>query len=434
MFSLFARLRRPRPAPRRGRRRALAVATALALVAAGPAGAARQEPEPPSTEDPPVTPPLWERVPDPRLSPGLIKLPVDSRELRAAIAAWEQTLTDIADTEETIVSAEARLGELAAEREQLRAELSAAQTERAVALADLDVIQRALDHVAVERYTAGGPGTEAIELLLSRTPGDDVYAREIADQFSDVQIEKREERRRWAEDLDVMVATYTAALVATGTAIVDTQALLDESHARLTALRDDLPRREQAVRDRRMTALVDGTDITLVVLDAYVKAAARMRQQRASCGIEWWMIAALGRIESRHGTIFGSQVQPDGRTSVRIIGIPLDGDNNTARIADTDGGALDGDTTYDRAVGPMQFIPSTWAEFARDGNGDGARDPHNIYDAALAAAAYLCARGGDLSDPDSLRAAYFAYNRSSSYVASAIANGARYRTLALPGG
>jgi membrane-bound lytic murein transglycosylase B len=143
------------------------------------------------------------------------------------------------------------------------------------------------------------------------------------------------------------------------------------------------------------------------------------------------MIAALGRIESRHGTIFGSQVRPDGRTTVRIIGIPLDGTNKTLRVLDTDHGELDGDTVYDRAVGPMQFIPETWTQFRRDGNGDGVRDPHNMYDAAYGAAAFLCARGGSL-DADGLRRAYLAYNRSDEYVDTAIQNGATYRTLSIP--
>ena len=38
---------------------------------------------------------------------------------------------------------------------------------------------------------------------------------------------------------------------------------------------------------------------------------------------------------------------------------------------DTDGGELDKDTVYDRAVGPMQFIPSTWAVVKVDADGDG---------------------------------------------------------------
>jgi membrane-bound lytic murein transglycosylase B len=148
------------------------------------------------------------------------------------------------------------------------------------------------------------------------------------------------------------------------------------------------------------------------------------------------MIAALGRIESRHGTIFGSQVRPDGRTTVRIIGIPLDGTNNTLKILDTDDGALDGDTVYDRAVGPLQFIPETWAVFRRDGNGDGSRDPHNIYDAAVGTGAFLCARSGTLrlDTTEGLRRAYIAYNRSTTYVDTAITNGTTYARLALPSG
>src|SRR5690606_18857320 len=102
-------------------------------------------------------------------------------------------------------------------------------------------------------------------------------------------------------------------------AIVDTNAALDQARTRLAELRAALPSREQAVRDRRLGATVTGTDLTLVALDAYVKGAGRLQSERPSCAVQWWMLAALGRIESRHGTIFGSEVRPDGRTSIRII-------------------------------------------------------------------------------------------------------------------
>jgi len=95
-----------------------------------------------------------------------------------------------------------------------------------------------------------------------------------------------------------------------------------------------------------------------------------------------------------------------------IIGIPLNGTNGTAAIRDTDDGRFDGDTVWDRAVGPFQFIPSSWAIYGQDGNGDGDRNPNNIYDAVPAAVAHLCP-SGTVTDTE---AAIFAYNRSTAYV------------------
>jgi membrane-bound lytic murein transglycosylase B len=99
---------------------------------------------------------------------------------------------------------------------------------------------------------------------------------------------------------------------------------------------------------------------------------------------------------------------------VPVVGIPLDG-QGVAAIADTDGGLLDGDVTWDRAVGPMQFIPSTWSAYAQDGDKDGATDPQHMDDAALSAAVYLCESGGDLSVGESWIAAVTAYNPSVEY-------------------
>jgi membrane-bound lytic murein transglycosylase B len=425
--------RSPAPDRRRSARRALVALAVLAVAALVPASASGQGE---TTGEPPPEVPLWQRLPDPRVDPGLIQLPVDSSAYRGAVATWEKTLTDIDDAQRTITDSDARLAGLTAQRTDLRAQLDAAQVALTDALADLDFIDRSIDHLAVTRYMGGGPAVEAIDLIGSPTPADDVYDQAVAGQVADAQLDKRAQRLAVADHARADAAARTADLVAAGTAIVETQAVLDSTRARLVELQDDLPAREQAVRDRRMQALVADTDISLVVLDAYVKAARRIQADRPSCGMQWWMIAALGRIESRHGTIFGSQVRPDGRTSIRIIGIPLDGTNNTMRIADTDDGVLDGDTTYDRAVGPLQFIPETWAQFRRDGNGDGSRDPHNIYDAALGTGTYLCARSGSLrlDTTEGLRRAYFAYNRSTSYVDTAIDNGNSYATLALPSG
>ncbi|MEP6852579.1 MAG: lytic transglycosylase domain-containing protein [bacterium] len=157
--------------------------------------------------------------------------------------------------------------------------------------------------------------------------------------------------------------------------------------------------------------------IPSVALAAYRRAAAA---QPASCAIPWPLLAAIGRVESDHGRFGSALLRSDGTSTEPIIGIPLDG-HGTALIRDTDGGRLDGDRSLDRAVGPMQFIPSTWALYGTDGNGDSVVDPFNIYDSAAAAARYLCAAGGDLSTAVGQRRAVLAYNDSDAYLASVLA-------------
>jgi membrane-bound lytic murein transglycosylase B len=156
------------------------------------------------------------------------------------------------------------------------------------------------------------------------------------------------------------------------------------------------------------------TDIPLRAMQAYAGAALRMATEHPSCGIGWNTLAAIGQVESEHGTIHGGSIGQDGRALPRIVGIPLDG-NGVDSISDTDGGTLDGDAHWDRAVGPMQFIPSTWASHGADGNGDGVRDPDSIDDASLAAARYLCEAGDDLTDSGGWIAAISAYNSSIDY-------------------
>lgn len=176
-----------------------------------------------------------------------------------------------------------------------------------------------------------------------------------------------------------------------------------------------------------------GGEISRTALDAYFRAAAITNGSRPGCGIDWALIGAIGRVETNHATYRGTVLAPDGSTTPTIIGIPLDGSSGTARILDTDGGALDGDPVVDRAVGPMQFIPGTWRAFAADGNGDGVADPHNIYDSAVAAGNYLCSSaGGPISDGANASRAVFAYNRSSSYNLQVLTLADHYRRVIDP--
>jgi membrane-bound lytic murein transglycosylase B len=156
--------------------------------------------------------------------------------------------------------------------------------------------------------------------------------------------------------------------------------------------------------------------IPQTALEAYQGAVAWVAQVDPGCGISWPLLAAIGRVESDHGRFAGAVLHTDGTSTPKIIGIPLDG-HGTALILDTDHGRLDGDTVYDRAVGPMQFIPSTWASYGVDANGDGIADPFNIFDAAAAAAHYLCTAGGDLTTIAGQTRAVLAYNHSAAYLA-----------------
>ncbi|WP_241488037.1 lytic transglycosylase domain-containing protein [Leucobacter japonicus] len=149
-------------------------------------------------------------------------------------------------------------------------------------------------------------------------------------------------------------------------------------------------------------------------LSAYAMAELTLVQEQPGCRLGWNMLAGIGTVESDHGRINGSRMLADGTTTPRIIGVPLDGTKFLA-TPDTDGGAIDGDPEWDRAVGPMQFIPSTWAMFGRDGNGDGRIDIDQIDDAALSAATLLCDPGLDLTVGENWIAALDGYNPSASY-------------------
>jgi membrane-bound lytic murein transglycosylase B len=167
--------------------------------------------------------------------------------------------------------------------------------------------------------------------------------------------------------------------------------------------------------------------IPTMVLKAYRLAAAQLAAEQPSCHLPWWILAGIGHTESGHAE--SGRLYADGTTRGRILGPALDGTlADNAIITDTDHGVYDGDLAYDRAVGPMQFIPSTWVHWAADGNHDGKRDPNNIFDATLAAGRYLCADGRDLATMPGLQAAVLAYNHSQAYLDTVLAWGMAYRS------
>lgn len=171
----------------------------------------------------------------------------------------------------------------------------------------------------------------------------------------------------------------------------------------------------------------EAADIPSRALSAYAGADLYARSEWG-CAVGWNTLAAIGLVETEHGTIQGGSIETDGVARPTIVGIALDG-TRTAAIADTDGGALDGDPTWDRAVGPMQFIPGTWLQWGVDGDEDGVVDINDVDDAALTAARYLCQAQGTLDGAGAWIAAVRSYNDDPDYQDRVATAGARYASL-----
>jgi membrane-bound lytic murein transglycosylase B len=156
--------------------------------------------------------------------------------------------------------------------------------------------------------------------------------------------------------------------------------------------------------------------IPSAALSAYQRAAQIIDAADTTCNVPWELIAAIGRVESNHGQYAGNTLNDKGVSVPGIYGPELNGKDGTQAIMDTDGGQLDKDPVYDRAVGAMQFIPSTWSSVKVDADGDGQRNPQDIDDASLASGVYLCSGTDDLGTRAGQEASVYRYNHSKAYV------------------
>lgn len=177
----------------------------------------------------------------------------------------------------------------------------------------------------------------------------------------------------------------------------------------------------------------DEFGIPLRALQAYGYATVVLQKARPDCHLGWTTLAGIARIESDHARFGGAVIASDGAVRPPIRGVALNGTGGNAVIVDPAGSARVRRTVYARAMGPFQFIPDTWKRWGlRADSGykaiQGALasagpaptgmigSPDNIDDAALAAARYLCAAGGDLATASGWRRAVLAYNHSVVYL------------------
>ncbi len=366
-------------------------------------------------------------------------LPESVREVPVEGIVIERVTSEILSLEATIETnrgvrdqATADLARLEGERQGHRTRIASQRVRRRDAAQEAEALRSELAELAVAAYM--GAGDPAPGLNLDPQEASDAGRQRVLVEAVDTTLRDRlAEAEEEVVTAGAKVEESRSALVETLSTIEATTVRRDEAVATLAEAEPALPKAQERYHDEFMTSRVAGSDFSVVALHAYRNAADFIAAERPECRLSWSVLAGIARVESRHGTYGGARVRADGTTSRRIIGIALDGSPGIMHIADTDGGALDGDSVFDRAVGPMQFIPSTWRMIRRDANQDGRMDPHNLYDATAAAAAYLCRSGSRLDQPAALNRAILTYNRSQPYVDAVLGHRRAYDRLRLPG-
>jgi len=333
--------------------------------------------------------------------------------------AGPQTVTALADQVRTVT---ANIDALRQREQTAATQLAAADAEVQQLETQLGALQRSSSElVAAARRQAlasyiGGDGAQQSFALVSALGQPDV--NDAAWSLGVLQVTHDR-----AIDLVHKAATATGSANTDLTGALARRSALTREHEQyapaIAAAEADLRAAQAQLAgtvQRLGSTSADG--MTTVAYQAYQAAAAQVGAEAPACGLRWELLAAIGKTESNHG---GGRLDALGDSVTPIVGIPIG--------PDTDGGTLDHDPDRDHAVGPMQFIPSTWQRWGADGDGDGDADPNNVFDATLAAGRYLCSAAGGLTllTRDGVIRAIWAYNPNEEYLRVV---GARFESLA----
>jgi membrane-bound lytic murein transglycosylase B len=418
-------------------RLAIVLAAGLLTLAVHPVASGAQTPPAPTTTTttaPGSAPPTGDpavsttvTAPPPTAPPG-----ADENARRAAnadLAAAKKALADAVRAETAAKKRAAGLDKALSDLDARRRALAATEQKAAE---DLEISRSLVRQAAIATYVGGGNTSIANQIAradtIDRLGRDRVYGANVIDAGKRAIATFRNQLEN-ATDQTLELGRDADRVKADRGLVV--QEL--EAASSLRVQREaDVAQRNLLTQLVTAAAPVLPSDIPALFLEAYVRAAAAANRRTPTCKIHWTALAAIGRTESGHGRSGGAALTLAGDAVPRILGPRLDG-NGFARITDTDGGVLDGDLEFDRAVGPMQFIPSTWKFSGQDGNGDGVADPNNAWDAATASAMYLCRAAQGLDDEQNLYRAALSYNHSDAYAQHILTAAREYGALGLAG-
>jgi membrane-bound lytic murein transglycosylase B len=394
-----------------GRLRVLAIlgVLSLAFVYAGAAGAQGQARSQDATEGASVA--------------GSTRVPVLEAKISNQDAALRDSIREISTVGAKVDQAQSRADSAMARVEDLRRQTR--QLKRQVAEQDASFREAQARYRDQARAAYKGGSLEGLAVLLNgwfgswdgiAGTGDPDVARILLDSrqnlaayreskqsLRNTQRQISQRRRDYNAAIDEQRAT-TADLRRREQALDESIDLMSTNNARTEWRLHRLKAAEKARIQKRAAATGGGEvgsrrerevardDIVASAVDPTSKKRY-MQLYKASAeeygfGPDWYILAAVGKVESNHGEYMG--------------------------------------TSSAGAMGPMQFMPTTWETSGVDGNGDGVANVMDPEDAIPAAASYLRAGGA----PQDWYRALYSYNHADWYVKKVLAVAEAYRRLA----